>query len=124
MIWDVVLWLYIINSAILINHEIDSAFWHEWELFGMKGGVEGFLIIHLPLWAGLLYGLVALSRHQHAGLVFSCVVSAVGIFAFCIHTYFLRKGRPEFNTVFSKAHLVGTLAVSVVQLSVTAYILF
>lgn len=52
MAWDILLWLYVVNTVLLINHEIDSAYWHEWELFNMKGGVEGFLLIHLPLWEG------------------------------------------------------------------------
>lgn len=26
-------WLYLANATVLITHEIDSAYWHEWELF-------------------------------------------------------------------------------------------
>ncbi|MEW5942740.1 MAG: DUF6713 family protein [Pseudomonadota bacterium] len=25
-------WLYLPSAAVLITHEIDSAYWHEWEL--------------------------------------------------------------------------------------------
>lgn len=123
MMWDAVLWLYIVNATLLINHEMDSAYWHEWELFGMKGGVEGFLYIHVPLWIGLLYGLVALSRRETAGLVLSCLVAAAGIFAFCIHTYFLKKGNRQFSTFVSRCHLTGLLAVSLAQAPVTVYLM-
>lgn len=29
-------WLYLLNAAALITHEIDSAYWREWELFGIQ----------------------------------------------------------------------------------------
>jgi len=42
-----------------------------------------------------------------------------GIFAFIIHTYFLRKGREEFNKPISKLILVLIFLVSVAQMIVT-----
>jgi hypothetical protein len=30
---DLLFWLYLVNSVLLINHEIDSAYWKEWDLF-------------------------------------------------------------------------------------------
>ena len=86
-------WLYLVNAVLLINHEIDSAYWKEWELFHLPGGITGFLLIHFPLLLFVLYGLVLVSRHSFAGLVFSLILSCGGVFAYAIHTYFLRKGR-------------------------------
>jgi hypothetical protein len=37
------------NAILLINHEIDSAYWKEWELFKLPGGIGGFLILHFPM---------------------------------------------------------------------------
>jgi len=31
-------WIYLTNSVLLINQEIDSAYWKEWKLFGLPGG--------------------------------------------------------------------------------------
>ena len=39
------LWLYLLNAAVLITHEIDSAYWHEWDLFGIPGGIQFFLVL-------------------------------------------------------------------------------
>jgi len=50
----VLFWLYLINAILLINHEIDSAFWKEWELFKLPGGIGGFLILHFPIRTGLI----------------------------------------------------------------------
>ena len=116
---DLLLWLYLTNAVLLINHEIDSAYWKEWELFRLPGGITGFLLLHFPLIFIVLYGLVLIARQSSLGLVFSFVLSLGGIFAFIIHTYFLKKGREEFNKPISKMILIVTLLVSIAQLIVT-----
>ena len=64
---DTLFWLYLINSVFLINHELDSAYWKEWDLFKLPGGITGFLIVHFPLLFIVLYGLVLVSRHSFFG---------------------------------------------------------
>ena len=61
---DLLLWLYLANSVLLINHEIDSAYWKEWELFNLPGGITGFLLLHFPLLLFILWGLILISRHS------------------------------------------------------------
>ncbi|MDP3184315.1 MAG: hypothetical protein Q8M58_03475 [Anaerolineales bacterium] len=112
-------WLYLLNLTLLILHEMDSAYWKEWDLFRLPGGVGGFLLIHLPLWIAGLYGLVLVREAALAGLILSLVVSLGGIFAFGIHTYFLKKGRQEFNPPVSKAILWALLILSLGQAVVT-----
>ena len=118
---DPLLWLYLSNAVLLINHEIDSAYWKEWELFGLPGGIAGFLSLHFPLLFVVLYGLVLIARGSFWGLILSLVLSGGGIFAFVVHSYFLRQGRREFNTPISKIILVLTLLVSIVQMIVTIF---
>jgi len=120
---DVLLWLYLINSILLINHEIDSAYWKEWELFKLPGGITGFLLLHFPLLFFILWGLILLSRHSPWAPTFSLLLCLGGIFAFTIHTYFLRKGRPEFNKPISKLMLKSILIVSITQLASTLYLI-
>jgi len=116
---DLLIWLYLSNSVLLINHEIDSAYWREWELFNLPGGITGFLLIHFPLLFLVLYGLVLVSRQSFAGLVFSLFLGFGGVFAFSIHTYFLKKGRSEFDKPISKLILAALLIVSITQLIIT-----
>ena len=116
---DILFWLYLINSILLIDHEIDSAYWKEWELFKMSGGLTGFLLIHVPLLFVVLYGLLLVSNHTSLGLIFSLILCSGGIFAFAVHTYFLKKGRKEFNKPISKLILTLTLFVSTAQFIVT-----
>jgi hypothetical protein len=123
MVSKVLFWLYLTNAILLIIHEIDSAFWKEWELFKLPGGINGFLILHFPILFLILYGLVLVARQSFLGLIVSLILSAGGIFAFCIHTAFIRKGRPEFNTPISRFILTLMLGVSTVQAAVTIYII-
>ena len=124
MVSKVLFWLYLTNAILLIIHEIDSAFWKEWELFKLPGGINGFLILHFPLLFLILYGLVLVAQQSFLGLIVSLILSAGGIFAFCIHTAFIRKGRPEFNTPIWRFILALMLGVSTIQATVTFYILF
>lgn len=120
---DLQLWLYLANLVLLINHEIDSAYWKEWELFKLPGGITGFLLLHFPLLLFILWGLILISRQSSSGNIFSLLLSLGGIFAFVIHTYFLRKGRKEFNKSISKCILLAILLVSIIQLAVTLYVM-
>jgi len=116
-------WLYLINAVFLINHEIDSAYWREWELFRLPGGISGFLIIHFPMLFLVLYGLVLVYQGTFAGWIFSLVMGGAGIFAFCIHLFFIKKGRSEFKTPVSLFILAGTFVVSLVQVGVSIYLI-
>ena len=120
---DFLIWLYLFNSVLLINHEIDSAYWKEWELFKLPGGITGFLLIHFPLLLFVLYGLILVSRQTFSGMIFSLILCFGGIFAFSIHIYFLKNGRKEFDKPISKFILTATLIVSILQLIVTIYLI-
>ena len=120
---QILFWIYLVNTVLLILHEMDSAYWKEWDLFRLPGGIGGFLLIHFPLYLAGLYGLVLVSQRASAGLILSLVVGAAGISAFFIHTYFLRKGRSEFNTSVSKAILGLLLIVSTAQIAATVFLL-
>lgn len=116
-------WLYFINAILLITHEIDSAYWQEWNLFGLPGGLTLFLLLHLPLLFVVLLGLVLVYGQTPAGLVFSLILAGGGVFAFSIHTYYLKKGRKEFDLPVSKFILAAVLLASLGQLAVTVYLI-
>jgi hypothetical protein len=118
---DLLFWLYLFNLSLLILHEMDSAYWKEWDLFGLAGGEGGFLLIHLPLWLIALFGVVQVSKNTPVGWILSLVVSLGGIAAFSIHTYFLRRGRPEFNAPVPKLILWALLLFSLPQAAITIY---
>lgn len=109
------LWLYLLNAAVLITHEIDSAYWREWELFGIPGGIQAFLVLNLLLVMVILYGHQALALGRASGFMLSWALSAGGLFAFIIHSYFLLQGSETFMAPASLALLVATLVLSLAQ---------
>ena len=118
-----VLWIYMTNAVLLINHEIDSAYWKEWKLFGLPGGISGFLLLHFPVLFLVLYGMILVYEKTYTGMKFSVALGMAGIFAFLIHMLFLRRGHTEFKAPVSLFILVATLLVSIVQIVVTGNLL-
>jgi len=107
----------------LINHEIDSAYWQEWNLFKLPGGISGFLIIHFPLLVFILYGLVLVFEQSFVGLILSLLLALGGIGAFIIHLFFIKMGRKEFKLPVSLCILVAMFMVSIIQGLITGYLL-
>ena len=108
--------LYLLNFALLFSHEIDSAFWKEWDLFGIPGGIQVFLLLNFLLLLAALWGFRQVLQGARGGRWFSLLLAVAGIFAFSIHTYFILAGRPEFTLPASLALLGLILIVSLVQL--------
>ena len=121
--FEFLFWIYLINFVLLTVHEIDSAYWKEWEMFHLPGGLQGFLLMHIPLLLILAFGLVLVYEKTLAGLVLSLILSIAGIFAFFIHMYFIRKGRDEFTLPVSIGILIATLIVSLFQIVLTLMLL-
>ncbi len=86
-------WVYFINLVVLVIHEIESAYWHEWKLFGLPGEITGFLILHVPLLGLLFWGLIEMREQSTLGLICSLILSASGVFAYFAHNHFIKKGR-------------------------------
>lgn len=111
--------LYLLNIALLFTHEIDSAYWKEWILFKIPGGIQIFLILNFLLLIAGLIGFREAEKGTKNGRVFSVVLACGGSFAFSIHTYFIQTGNPEFTLPASRILLWLILIVSIVQAIVT-----
>jgi len=107
--------LYLLNATVLITHEIDSAFWQEWELFGLPGGIQLFLVLNLLIILLVLYGQQALVRGKPAGILMSWVLVAGGLFAAGIHSYFILSGDLAFRQPMSVFLLGATFLLSLLQ---------
>jgi hypothetical protein len=123
IVWDLLQLVYMVNATLLLTHEIDSAYWREWELFRLPGGIGGFLILHLPIIFVAFWGLRLLFEHSAGGVIIALLLGLSGIFAFGIHMYFISKGRPEFKAGVSVAILTCTLLVFLFQTGLSIYCL-
>lgn len=120
---NILFWIYLINAILIINHEIDSAYWQEWKLFKMPGGITTFISLHFPILFLILYGLILTYEKSAGGLILSLILGFGGIFAFSIHTYFIKKGRQEFKTPISQMLLFSVFIISIIQILLTVRIL-
>ncbi|MDH5510158.1 MAG: hypothetical protein OEZ32_07350 [Nitrospinota bacterium] len=116
---EIIFCLYLVNLVLLINHEIDAAYWQEWKLVNAPIGISGFVGLHFPLLFIFLYGLVLVEKGAAAGYPISLAMAAIGIFAPLAHAWFLWTGRPEFRSVMSIFILGAMFVMSILQLGVT-----
>jgi hypothetical protein len=108
-------WLYLLNATVLIAHQIDSAYWHEWDLFGMPGGIQLNLLLNIPLVMLVLFGQQCLTQGRTAGIVCSWLLVVGGLFAVSIHSYFLLQGDNSFRLPVSLGLLAATFFLSLAQ---------
>lgn len=90
----------------LILHQIDAAYWREWEMFYLPGGVQGFLVFNLAAIAVVLAGyrqvLLALPRAR----LYAGICGALGVATFLIHAGFALAGMEQFHLPLSVAIIV------------------
>ena len=107
--------LYLVNTALLIAHEIDSAYWHEWELFHLPGGIQLFVVLNLLLVLVVLWGIPAIVLGRPGSRVFQWLVVAAGFLAPILHGVFLTGGDLRFRNAVSLSVLGAMALVSTVQ---------
>jgi hypothetical protein len=107
--------LYLVNSVLLFIHEEDSAYWREWDLFGLPGGIQLFLVVDIILIAVGLIGLRYVVLKRRIGMWFALLQAGCGMLAFALHGVFILNGHPEFTLPMSELVLVLTFLVSIAQ---------
>jgi hypothetical protein len=116
--WSVI--LYAVNFALLMTHQIDSAYWKEWELFRIPGGIQLNLLMNLALLLAGLAGFALMVDDRAAGYVFALVLAGTGVFAFGIHAFFLLRGDERFRLPASVGILATALLISPAQAALAA----
>jgi hypothetical protein len=110
---------YLVNATLLICHEIDSAHWREWELFHIPGGPVVFVVLHLPLVALVLHGMMLTARGDPSWRWYSLLTALAGVCGGVLHISLLLTGSQPFSTYFSVSLIAAFLLASIFQLIVT-----
>jgi len=113
--------IYLVNTALLFTHEVDSAYWNEWILFGLPGGIQLFLVLNVILVVIGLVGFRYVVLRKRSGIWFSLLQSMSGLFAFFIHGIFILRGNTEFTLPMSELLLVLILVASIIQGALSIY---
>jgi hypothetical protein len=106
--------LYLLTTTLLVAHQIDAAYWHEWALFGIPGGIQVFVLLNVPLVFVVLAGLVGVAAGASGAVRYSLALALVGVATFFIHMGFAWRKHPEFGVPASWVILGGTLLASLV----------
>lgn len=109
-------WIFLANATVLITHQIDAAYWHEWDLFRIPGGNQVNLILNIPIIALVLYSHARVVRNIKTGLYFYRLLSILGFLTIAIHSFFFLVGSDYFAQPMSIALLVATFILSTWQL--------
>ncbi len=104
--------LYILTTTLLLAHQIDSAYWQEWNLFGVPGGVQVFVLLNVLIMLPFLGGLARVAKGTRGGAEFALALALVGLATFLIHVSFALLGHREFGLPMSWMVLSATLVSS------------
>jgi hypothetical protein len=91
---------YILNTTLLLLHEIESGYEKEWEIIKLPGKITGFLLLHLPIILVMLYGLLEIEKLSKIGLLLGLILGIGGILPFLIHKVLVKK-QGHFNLLLS-----------------------
>jgi len=103
--------LYVATLSLLSVHQIDAAYWHEWDMFALPGGIQLFDLSNLALLPWLLLGFRAVVLGRPSGYLWSLVMGALGVVTAVIHTGFAAAGFRQFGLPVSTG-LIGLCALS------------
>jgi len=100
---------YLITMTALIIHQIDAAFWHEWDMFLLPGGIQGFLLFNILIIPLVLFGHQQVILKTHKAALFATLCAGLGVVTFFIHLGFYLFGYDEFMLPMSWAVLITGL---------------
>ncbi len=107
--------VFLLNATVLLTHQIDAAYWHEWDMFHIPGGNQVNLLLNVPIIALVLAAFAevardgARTRQAHGLLIF------LGLLTVTLHSMFFALGHEQFLQPMSLVLLVGTGLLSVLQ---------
>ena len=108
--------LYLANLALLTTHQADAAYWHEWDVFGVPGGISFFLAFNLGAVALVAAGLVRVAEGAPSARRAAVLCAALGLVTVALHAGFLWLDRTAFWTPSSIGVLLGVFVLSIAQL--------
>ena len=101
---------YFWTMLFLILHQIDAAYWKEWEMFQLPGGVQGFLVFNLAAISLVLVGYRHVLLNTTQAPWYAAVCAALGVGTFLIHAGFALAGQEQFHLPLSVAIIALCLA--------------
>lgn len=108
-----------LNLSLVMAHQADAAYWKEWEMFGLLGGIQMFTIFNFAAFMFLLWLFIAVITRQRKGLLSSLTISILSGVILPIHAMFAFAGFTQFHLPISIVVIVFTFVVSIWQAILT-----
>lgn len=109
----------VLNLAFLIGHQIDAAYWHEWEMFKLPGGIQFYNVFNVIFFAVLIGCLIPIIQCKKMGRYSSIAIAVCSGVVLPIHSGFAIAGFTQFNLPISIVLIVFTFLISIVQVILT-----
>ena len=108
-----------LNLSLVMAHQADAAYWKEWEMFGLPGGIQLFTLFNFAAFLLLLWLFSALISRRRTGLRGSFLIAGLSGVVLPIHAAFAFAGFTEFQLPVSIAVIIGTFVASIWQAILT-----
>ena len=109
----------ILNLALVLAHQVDAAFWREWEMFGLPGGIQLFNALNVVIFLVVLSCFVTVIQRRSNGFRCSLIIALLCASVLPIHAAFALSGFTQFHLPFSVFLIGATFATSIVQVALT-----
>jgi hypothetical protein len=75
-----------LNLSLVMAHQADAAYWKEWEMFGLPGGIQLFTLFNVAAFLLLLWLFSAVIARQRTGLQGSFLIAGLFRGSSCQYT--------------------------------------
>lgn len=93
----------------LIVHQIDAAYWHEWDMFHVPGSIQGFLLFNALAVGLLLHGYRQVILSTPLARRYALLSGGIGVLTALLHAGFAAVGNPQFGLPLSIATIAACL---------------
>lgn len=101
--------LYSATALSLVIHQVDAAFWHEWEMFAVPGGIQGFLVFNAVAIGAILHGYRSVLLNTRHAKAWALCCGGLGIVTFLVHAGFALWDHKNFSLPLSVITIVACL---------------
>ena len=107
---------YLTTLCFLTFHQIDAAYWQEWDMFYLPGGIQLYLVFNIIIIPILLAGYKSVIVGSDSAYKYAYLCAGLGILTFMIHGAFLLLGHDQFTLPLSLLLIGGCLVSAIWQL--------
>lgn len=106
---------YFLTMMLLVLHQIDAAYWHEWEMFYLPGGIQAYLAFNVVALALVFRGYKHVLQNGDRARFSARLCAGLGMLTFLIHAGFFIAGYAQFHLPLSIALIASCLISSLWQ---------